>query len=88
MIEHTSASIGSNEGSKVGFLGDFGIRLVRLDEGFDVGETSGLSEAPDGKVLRVARGNRRCVVVGDGRVDFKGFIWIVFVSEFRLGFGD
>lgn len=70
MLEHAGYTIGSNQGGKVRFLGDFGIILVGLDQGLDIGEAARLGKAFNGEVLGVARGEWGGVVFGNGGVDF------------------
>ena len=70
MLKHAGYTIGSNQGGKIGFLGDFGIILVGLDQGLDIVEAATLGEASDGEVLGVARGEWRGVIFGNGGVDF------------------
>lgn len=41
VIEHASEAVGSNEGAEEGFLSDFGVIFVGLNEFFDVNKTAG-----------------------------------------------
>ncbi|KAE8685385.1 hypothetical protein F3Y22_tig00111098pilonHSYRG00022 [Hibiscus syriacus] len=66
-------------------LGNLGVCFVRLEKGFDLGETAGLGEAADGEVLSVAGRRRGRVVFGNGSVDFEALsgsysVWNLFLA--------
>lgn len=84
MVKHPGDTVGANEGTEKGLLGNFGIILVRFDQGFNFRESASFREAFNGQVLRVSSGERGSVVFGYGGVDFQGFVWVVFGS--KLGF--